>query len=285
MTPRNLRRLALTAIVCTPMLTWVCVSWAGDDGPADQTEEVEKAKKKQLQELEQKLNSGEPKQMIEALKQIAKDGFAEAAPLVATVLSGGAPKDVLLQAMKTSRKLKLEALSAPLSAYVRHRNQDLRREAARALIATGGPAAVTALQGALRSQDPVVRGTAASGLGTLGARNAIDDLFQAYGHNVAEAAAAIGQLCKPEQCEKFAESLGKAPFDVVTSGFDQILFRPQADMPDEQKIRIIGRLRELGTSEAGRYLVDVQGRWPKAWNNRVKQVLDAAVKAVAGGGS
>jgi hypothetical protein len=54
-------------------------------------------------------------------------------------------------------------------------------------------------------------------------------------------------------------------------------------MPDDQKIRIIGRLRELGTAESGKYLADVAGRWPKDWSAKVRQALEAAAKATGGG--
>jgi hypothetical protein len=99
---------------------------------------------------------------------------------------------------------------------------------------------------------------------------------------VGEAAAAIGQICEPTDCENFASRLEKQPFDIMVSGFDQILFRPAKQIPDDEKIRIVGRLRELGTREAGKYLADVAGRWPKGWSKRVKQALDSAVKATGG---
>ena len=44
------------------------------------------------------------------------------------------------------------------------------------------------------------------------------------GHLAAEAAAAIGQVCQGDECEDFAEMVGKAHFDIMTTGFDQILF-------------------------------------------------------------
>ncbi len=53
-------------------------------------------------------------------------------------------------------------------------------------------------------------------------------------------------------------------------------------MTDDEKIRIVGRLRELGTKDAGNYLADVAERWPKDWSKRVKQAIDGAVKALGG---
>src|SRR5260370_1339753 len=78
------------------------------------------------------------------------------------------------------------------------------------------------------------------------------DLFNALAPGVNEAAVSIGQLCNPSECDQLAGRLGKLPFDVVTSGLDQILFRPQAEVSDDAKVKLIGRLRELGTGEANR---------------------------------
>jgi hypothetical protein len=69
----------------------------------------------------------------------------------------------------------------------------------------------------------------------------------------------------------------------MTSGFDQILFRPTTEIPDDEKIRIVGRVRELGTQESNKYLRDVAARWPKGTSPRVKQAIDQAVLATGGG--
>jgi HEAT repeat protein len=153
----------------------------------------------------------------------------------------------------------------------------------KALVRTKGNAAAPALKMALGDQDAQVRGVAASGLGALKAKDAVPDLFIALDHKIAEAAASIGQLCNPEQCEQLAQKIGKLPFDVVTGGLDQVLFRPTTEMPDDAKIKIIGRIREMGTGEANRFLKEVQTRLPKETSARIKQAVDQAVKATSGG--
>ena len=237
-----------------------------------------------LDRIKGELESGDEKRMSRALEELEKagEGAKDAAPLVQALLDRGASLKVLALALNAAGAMKQMTSSASVAPYVKHRAPEVRRAAAKALIKTRGPDAVKALRQALRSGDAVVRGTAATGLGSLLAREALADLFNALDHNVAEAAASIGQLCAPEECEKFAVRLGKQPFDVMTSGFDQILFRPATDMPDDQKIRIVGRLRELGTKDAGTYLADVAERWPKDWSRRVKQAIDSAVKATGG---
>ena len=66
----------------------------------------------------------------------------------------------------------------------------------------------------------------------------------------------------------------------MTSGLDQMLFR--REIADEQKIQVIARVRELGTKDSAVYLAEILARWPKDGSSRVKQALDAAVKATGG---
>jgi HEAT repeat protein len=236
--------------------------------------------------MKTELESGDSARMIAALEELIKagEGGTSAAPYVASLLKRGASSDVLLKALEAAGALKQESTSSAVAPYVKHRLSDVRHAATKALIKTKGPDAVKALRGALRSSDAQVRGIAATGLGALGAKESLDDLYTALAHNVGEAAEAIGQLCAGKDCEKLAELTGKHPFDVMSSGFDQILFRPEKEMPEDEKIRIVGRLRELGTKEAGKYLNDVKGRWPKDWSKRVKQAIDSAVRATGGAG-
>jgi hypothetical protein len=134
----------------------------------------------------------------------------------------------------------------------------------------------------MSDDDAMVRGIAATGLGSLKAKEAVGDLFVALDHRVSEAAASIGELCAPAECDELAGKLGKLPFDVVTGGLDQVLFRPPSEVDDDQKVKMIGRVRELGTAEANRFLKDVQKRWPASWSPRVKQAIDQGVLATSG---
>ena len=63
-----------------------------------------------------------------------------------------------------------------------------------------------------------------------------------------------------------------------------MLFRPAADVPDDAKVKIIGRIREQGTIEGNKFLKDVQKRAVAAsLSARVRQAIDQAVQATAGG--
>jgi hypothetical protein len=235
--------------------------------------------------LTQKLKSGDDAQIKSALDEVrtAGKGAQAAAPVIAEVLQKGLPAMLTEAALDTLGDVEADSASPVIAMYTSHRNLTLRRAAVKALAKTKGPIATKTLRHALSDGDPMVRGYAASGLGALKAKEAVPDLFLALEHQVSEAAAAIGQVCAPAECDQLAGKLGRLPFDVVTGGLDQVLFRPPSEMGDDEKVKLVGKLRELGTQEAHKYLVDVQKRWPQGWSSRVKQSIEQGVLATEGG--
>lgn len=230
-----------------------------------------------------KVKSGEEAQIKEALDEIRAAGpaGAPAAAAVAETLARGLTAPLTEAAIETLGEVESEAASPTLALYATHRSPKIRRAAVKALTRTKGAAAAPALKKALSDPDAVVRGTAASGLGALKAKETVPQLFVALDHRVNEAAASIGQLCAPDQCVQLAEKIGKLPFDVVISGLDAVLFRQEIN--EDTKVKIVGRIRELGTIEANKYLRDAQQRWPKGGSPRVRQAIDQAVIATSGG--
>jgi hypothetical protein len=234
--------------------------------------------------LTAKLKSADLAVVQEGLEEANTAGKA-ASPLarpIEDLLARGTTPDLDALALTTLARVGGPANADAILPYARHRSPELRKKALLALVKTGGPATVAALRQALSDPDPGVRGVAASGLGTVKGREGIDDLFRALDHQVTEAAASIGELCTPDECEKLAGKTGVFGLDVMTSGFDQIMFRPVGEIPDDEKIKIVGRVRELGTQEANKYLRDLQGRWPPTGSPKVKQALEQAVLATSG---
>jgi hypothetical protein len=232
-----------------------------------------------------KIKAGDEGPMREAFDElrIAGPGAAAAAPAIAEALGHGLSSDLTKTAIETLGDLESDAGSAVLAQYASHRNVQLRRAAVKSLVRTKGAPAAPAFRHALSDSDPAVRGMAASGLGAVKAKDAVPDLFVALAHRVDESAASIGTLCNAQQCEDLVAQLGKHPFDVVTGGLDIVLFRPTAEISDDVKIKVIGRVRELGTIEANKFLRNVQSRWPANGSKRVRQSLDQAVLATSGG--
>ena len=235
--------------------------------------------------IREKIKSSDPATVAQGLTDAKAAGTAGAplAPAVEEILKKGASPAVDKAALEALGAFAAPSSSAVVRPYIRHRVVDVRRAAVRALGNTKGPEAIAGFKEGLRSDDGLVSGFSATGLGNLCAADAIPDLFLALDRSVTESAAALGQLCAPDDCEKFAGRLGRIGFDVMTSGFDPILFR-QKPLPDEALIKIVGRLRELGTPEAAKYLSDVQSRWPAAGSKKVKQAIDSAITSIPGGG-
>jgi HEAT repeat protein len=211
---------------------------------------------------------------------VGKGGQA-VAPLIVDLLKRGLDAELTKAAILTLGDAEADAASEVLATYARHRNLAIRDSAVQALAKTRGPAAIKALRAALADDQAAVRRDAALGLGALKAREAVGDLFVALDHHVMEAAASIGQLCSAADCEKLAAKIGVLPLDVVTTGLDPILFRPPGEVSDDTKIRVVSRLRELGTAEANKYLRDVASRWKKGDSERVRRSIDDAVIATA----
>lgn len=230
------------------------------------------------------LRSGDPAKVQAALDDIRIAGKAGAplAPVIGEVLAKGLTAPLTIAAIDTLSDLEIESTSTVIGTYLEHRNVKIRQAAAKALTHTKGAAAVRGLRRALSDQDPMVRGVAASGLGTLKAKEALPDLLLALDHRVNEAASSIGALCAPNECDQLAGKLGRLPFDVMAAGLEQVLFRNTAEISDDVKIKMIGKLRELGTPEANKFLRDVSKKLTTA-SPRVKQSLDQAIAATGGG--
>jgi HEAT repeat protein len=230
-----------------------------------------------------RLKSSDPALVKTALDDVRVSGRAGAAAVPAIVerLRTGLSPELTQEAIETLGDTENEAAGEILATYARHRNVEVRRSAVEALAKAKGTTAIVALRTALSDSDPAVRGLSATALGEMRAKNAVPALFAALEHNVPEAAAAIGELCLDTDCERLAAKIGSMPFDVVTSGLDEVLLRPPPDVKDDVKVKIVGRVREMGTAEANHFLKGVQTRWPTRASQRVKQAIDQAVLATA----
>ena len=228
------------------------------------------------------LKSPDPGKLRAALDDVRMGGKANAnlAPTIADLLQRGLPPSLTEAAVTTLGDLESEAGSATLASYAQHRNVKVRQAAIRGLVKTKGAVAIRALRRGLSDPDPMIRGVSANGLGVLKAKDALPDLSVALDHGINEAAISIGILCGPAECEALSSRLGKLPFDVVTGGLDQALFR--ADLAEDSKIKIVGKVRELGTAEANKYLKEAQKR-AGSLPPRIKQAIDQAVAATPGG--
>jgi HEAT repeat protein len=231
-----------------------------------------------LSALQKALESGDEAKAVAALETIASSGDPAGATLVELLLSRGASVTVASRAIETLGILRQPSSGAALAPYAQHRTPELRRAALRALIATKSPLAGDVLRKALHGSDPSQRAIAARGLGELGVRAVVLELFRVLPKDVAEAAQSIGMLCTGQECEKFMELLGKLRFEVMESGIVPLLLRAQTDVPDELKLKLIERLRRMATKPANELLQGALSRFPADGSPRVKKGLERALK-------
>jgi len=229
----------------------------------------------------EKLKSGDPERITAALEdaRAAGKGATALASEISGLLDRGLSGSLAESALQALGEIELQTSTPSIASYLQHRDPKVRTAAAKALSRTKGPAAIAALRHALSDSEPTVRSAAASGLGILRAREAVGDLALALDHRIVEAAAPIGQLCNVDECNDFLGRLGRLPFDLMESGLDPILFRPAAEVSEDTKANVIGRVRELKTNEAHKFLESVQKRWPAGNSPRLKTLIDQAVKA------
>jgi HEAT repeat protein len=230
-----------------------------------------------LESTKKALESGDEARALAALDEIESASDRKAAPLVDALLSRGANSKLLLRAIAVAGALGAPSSSGALAPYVKHRAADVRRAAARSLSRTKGSVAVSALRDALRGSDAALRGTAAEGLGALGAKEAVSDLFVVLPKEVPEAAGAIGVLCTENECRRFVGLLGKLPFDVMESGFLPLLLRTDSEAPDSAKLTLIEQLRRMATQKSSALLATALASYPEGGSPKIRTAIDAAL--------
>lgn len=277
--PRTLIIGAALALAVAPAAAPAAPPKAGAAKPQKPAPAAPPKSKLDIPTLQKALESGDEAQIMPALDTIAKSGGDPAgATLVELLLARGASVAVLGRAIETLGILAQPGSGAALVPYAQHRTPELRRAALRALIATKSPLAGDALRRALHGSDASVRAIAARGLGTLDVRAAVPELFSVLPKDVAEAAESLGKLCVGEECEKFMGLLGRLRFEVMESGMVPLLLRPQADVSDDIKLKLIERLRRMATKPANELLQTALTKFPADGSPAVKKGLERALK-------
>lgn len=255
-------------------------------GTAQSPAKKSSASRIDLKRLAQVLESGVEGEIIAALADVSTKGAdgAPAVPLINGLLIRGASAKVVVAALEAVGSFGIESSSEAAAPYVQHRRPDIRRAAAVALVRTRGPQAVRALRRALKSPDPVVRESAASGLGALGAQESVDELFVALGDETPGAARSIATLCNPEQCDRLMEQLGKQRFELLEPSFVPLILRPSG-LPDVNKVKYIDRLRRMATRNASAVLQTALAQLPADGSPTLREALQTALKGrpVVGG--
>jgi hypothetical protein len=276
-----------TLIISAALLLATSASVAAEppkSSPAKRAAPAAPRSKLDLPGLQKALESGDSAQMVGALESIGKSGDPAGAALVEALLGRGADATVLGRAIETLGVLGQPSSGAALAPYAQHRTPELRRAALRALIATKSPLAGDVLRRALHGSDAAQRAIAARGLGELNVRTAVPVLLSVLPKDVPEAARSLGQLCVGAECEKFTGMLGHLRFETMESGMVPLLLRPQGDVPDDVKLKLIEKLRRMATQPANQLMQTALAKFPPDGSPKVKLGLERALKGFSATG-
>lgn len=210
--------------------------------------------------LATQLASTDPAQVRTAIEGIALSGTAEGVAPLAARIEKGLPPDLLDAALEALTVLSRPEAGPVLLELASHRRPAVRAKAVSALVACHARGADGALTAALSDTDGTVRSAAALGLGQLGARSAVDELFLAFEKGVVEAATSIGQLASDADVPRLLTYLGHVPFDTVTPAFDELFAR--RDIQERTKLDLVAHLAELATPQAKTYLETLASSLP-----------------------
>ncbi|GAC1573595.1 MAG: hypothetical protein NVS3B20_05330 [Polyangiales bacterium] len=264
------RAVALACVALVSLAVFATGQSAGAAGKLD------------VKEATEAMKSGEAARIESALVNVrlaGKDGRA-ATPLIVARLKDGMPRELVKKALDTLGEVEDAAGAEAGVIYMAHRDPEVRLSAAHCLGGSKGPIATKALREALGDIDPRVHSLAATLLGATKSAEAVPDLTVALDKGVTSAASSIGMLCDVKTCDILLDRMKSKPFDVISSGLQQVLSRKE--IGDEAKKKVITAVRELASQKARDFLQEVRQAWPKNGSKGVSDALDKAIKDLEG---
>lgn len=183
-----------------------------------------------------------------AIEALGLSGSASGVAPLSARIHRGLPPDILETAIDTLAVLGRPEAGPVLFELLTHRRPAIRLRAIQAIATCAPRGADRALIAALNDSSPEVRGAAASTLAQLHATSAIDPLFLAFEHQVAEAGDALAALARPNDVERITAFMGRVPFTTLRSMLLTLLGR--TDLPQRARLDLVGRIGELATGEA-----------------------------------
>jgi HEAT repeat protein len=273
--------VACALVLCAPLVAAQGAKAPAKDKPA--AAPVAKGKV-DVKEAGDALKSNEAARIETALVNIrvaGKDGGGKqlTAAIVAK-LKEGLPRELLKKALDTLGDLEDPNAAEAGVIYMAHRDPEVRLAAVHCLGGAKGPIATKALRDALGDLDARVHSMAATYLGTTKSADAVPDLVLALDKGVTAAASSIGMLCDDKTCDALLERMKSKPFDVISSGLEQVLARKE--IKDDYKKKVITQVRELASQKAREFLQSVRQAWPPNGSKAIADALDKAIKDLEG---
>lgn len=233
-----------------------------------------------LEQAIAQLDSSDRDQVQAAIESFGLLGSPAAIRPLATRIRAGLPPDLLSVAVDTLTVLGHRDAGPILFELSSHRRPEIRLLAVQGIQACNPPGADRALVAALSDASPEVRALAATTLGELNARSAVESLFLAFEHHVAEAGPALARLVDQEGARRLLGYLGTEPFATLRPILFSLLTR--TDLPSRVRLDIIARVSELATAEVRALLEEVVSDGELSTRDPVRRAAEDAAGRIAG---
>lgn len=230
-------------------------------------------------EATQLLDSGDRAQIEAGIQALGLIGDKQALETLSARVRRGLPRDLLLTAVFTIGAMGLPEAGPLLISLTTHRNAEVRARTIEIIAALQPPGSASALMSALSDPDPQVRSVAATGLGDLGASEALDRLFLAQDRGVAEASVAIGKVVKARDVPRLLEYLGRTPLHALAPALKSVLTR--TDVDENTRLQVVARLSELATPEVRTFLREVLANSGTQLPARLRSAIGTAAQQIA----
>jgi HEAT repeat protein len=233
-----------------------------------------------LEQAIAQLDSSDRGEVQAAIESFGLLGSPAAIRPLATRIRAGLPPDLLSVAVDTLTVLGHRDAGPILFELLSHRRPEIRLLAVQGIQACTPPGADRALVTALSDASPEVRALAATTLGELDARSAVDSLFLAFEHHVTEAGPALARLVDQEGARRLLGYLGSEPFANLRPILFALLTR--TDLPSRARLDIVARVSELATAEVRALLEEVVRDGELPTRDPVRRAAEDAAGRIAG---
>ena len=248
--------------------------------PAKKAPKLDAKTQAQLNNAKKMLASAEKSDVEAAIQSLGLLGIPAAVdPLVARIQQG-LPHDLLETAIVTLMALGQPSAGPALFDLAHYRRTEIRKLALEAITAVRPSGGEAVLVAALDDTDAEVRTAAALGLGEIGSPASIDRLFLALDHGNHEAASALGKLVPARDVKRLFGYLGKVPFRSLGPAFSETLKRK--DVAESDKLSIVARLEEVGTSEVKGFFSDLMASTEGGLPPNVSKAVLRAMQEISG---
>lgn len=229
-----------------------------------------------LRAAEDKLSSGDPTVVRQAIDAAAQLGGEPAAAAICARLRRGLPPQLIEHAIDALVRIGKPTASPVLIELTLHRRPQVRRRAIDALGALQVRSAQAVLLYALDDPNAEVREAAVQSLARTGTARALPALFAAAERGMTSALGAVGRIATARDVKAIMQRAKDGDVTRIKPALQVMLERN--DFPLQAKVAIVRELALLGSSGARNHLVQWLDAWKTTGDPRLRQALFDAIK-------